>query len=138
MSTRISDRRLDALPAALIAPGLLLAACSAQPQQTGNTVAQARADQPDAAEHSERIFCARGAAPLARRCTVDQAQTSRGLVLTLRAEDGGFHRLLVTRDGRGVVAADGAEPATVTVRGADGIDVAIGADRYQLPATVKR
>lgn len=121
-------------------PGLVLAACSGSPQQTGNSQAlvQGTTDRRHAAGDDTSILCARGAAPLARRCTIDQAQTSRGLVLTLRAEDGGFHRLLVTRDGRGVVAADGAEPATVTVRGADGIDVAIGADRYQLPATVKR
>jgi hypothetical protein len=136
MSTRISDRRV----VALLVPGLVLAACSGPPQQTANAQAPApvAADQRHAAEDDERILCARGTAPLARRCTVDRAQTDRGLVLTLRAEDGGFHRLLVTRNGRGVVAADGAEPATVTVRGADGIEVAIGADHYQLPATVKR
>ncbi len=136
MSTRISDRRV----VALLMPGLVLAACSGAPQQSGNSqaLAQGTTDQRHPVEDHARILCARGAAPLARRCTIDQAQTSRGLILTLRAEDGGFHRLLVTRDGRGVVAADGAEPATVTIRGADGIDVAIGADRYQLPATVKR
>jgi hypothetical protein len=57
-------------------------------------------------------------------------------VLTLHNPDGGFHRLLVTKDGRGVVAADGAEPAIVRVVGEREIEVAIGGDRYRLPATV--
>jgi len=45
--------------------------------------------------------------------------------------------LLVTQDGRGVIAADGAEAAKVTITGADGIEVALGGNRYRLPATVK-
>ena len=44
--------------------------------------------------------------------------------------------MLVTHDGRGVIAADGAEPAKVTVVGTDGIEVSIGGDRYRLPATI--
>ena len=65
-------------------------------------------------------------------------QTGSGLMLTVRhADDGRFHRLLVTRDGRGVVAADGAERAVVAIAG-DGIEVVIGGDRYRLPATVRR
>jgi len=36
-----------------------------------------------------------------------------------------------------VVAADGADAASVKVVGADAIEVAIGGDRYRLPATVK-
>ena len=36
-----------------------------------------------------------------------------------------------------VIAADGAEKATVTITGPGEIEVAIGGDRYRLPATVK-
>ena len=83
-----------------------------------------------------RVPCARGDAPLARTCTVERERRDDGLVLTVRHGDGGFRRLLVTRDGRGVVAADGAEPARVTIVDPRTIEVALGDDRYRLPATV--
>lgn len=71
-----------------------------------------------------------------RICLVEQDQGPDGVVLTLRHPDGRFRRLLVARDGRGVIAADGAEQAVVTVTGEKQIDVALGGDRYRLPATV--
>jgi hypothetical protein len=71
-------------------------------------------------------------------CAVDRAQSPEGLTLTVRAPDGSFRRLLVTKDGRGVVAADGVEQAVVTPVGSDRIEVVIGGDRYRLPATVKQ
>lgn len=58
-------------------------------------------------------------------------------MLTVRHPDGAFHRLLVTKDGRGVIAADGAETAVVTIIANGEIEVALGGDRYRLPATVK-
>ncbi|HEU4958786.1 MAG TPA: hypothetical protein VFT56_00115 [Sphingomonas sp.] len=58
-------------------------------------------------------------------------------MLVVRNPDGGFHRLQVTHDGRGVIAADGAESAKVTIVEAGTIEVAIGGDRYRLPAVVK-
>ena len=69
-------------------------------------------------------------------CAMDRTAGPQGTVLTLHNPDGGFHRLLVTKDGRGVVAADGAEPAIVRIVGAREIEVAIGGDRYRLPAIV--
>lgn len=68
---------------------------------------------------------------------MEQIATEQGTVLTVNAPDGGFRRLLVASDGRGVVAADGAEPAVVTPLDTHTIEVAIGGDRYRLPATVK-
>ena len=127
---RISDR--GAAGAAL----LLLAACS-DPAANGNALAQVESAQAAAAEEDGNIFCARGGDALKRDCTVDRTQGERGLILTVRHADGAFRRLLVTQDGRGVIAADGAEVATVTVVGRDGIDVALGNDRYRLPATVR-
>ncbi|PSJ39954.1 hypothetical protein C7I55_12205 [Sphingomonas deserti] len=79
-----------------------------------------------------------GAETFAPDCSVERRMTSDGLALTVRGPDGGFHRLLVTRDGRGVVAADGAVPAQVTPVAANRIEVAIAGDRYRLPATVKQ
>ncbi len=132
MSTRISDA---------IAGGalLLVAACSGPSDRTANAQAlgKVETEQRKAADDEGRILCARRDAPMARGCTIERTQTRGGLTLTVsHDDDGGFHRLLVTRDGRGVVAADGAEPATVRIVDG-GIEVAIGGDRYRLPATIR-
>lgn len=55
----------------------------------------------------------------------------------MRHADGGFRRLLVTHDGRGVVAADGAEAAVVATVADNMIEVTLGNDRIRLPATVR-
>ena len=79
----------------------------------------------------------RGRQAFARDCTVERTESAEGLILTVRRPDNGFHRLLVVKDGRGVIAADGAESAKVSVIGDGRIEVAIGGDRYRLSATVK-
>lgn len=70
-------------------------------------------------------------------CTVERSTLPDGIVLTLHHPDGGFRRLQVATDGRGVVAADGADVASVKVVSPGSIEVAVGEDRYRLPATVK-
>jgi len=115
---------------------LALAACSqrADPGAMSNAIDNAQA----AAGGDDRIECAAaGAATFARDCTVERTESAEGLILTVRRPDNGFHRLLVVKDGRGVIAADGAEEAKVTVIGDGRIEVAIGGNRYRLPATVK-
>ena len=129
MSTRIS-KPLQCLVVFLSVP---LAACGRE-QKADTTVAAQRQATP---ANEARIACARGNAALAASCTIEQAQGRDGAILTIRHPDGGFRRLLVTQDGRGVIAADGAEVAKVTVLSADGIEVALGGDRYRLPATIK-
>lgn len=115
---------------------LALAACGPAKPDT-QVLAKAEAQQSAQAEDDGRLLCATaGAKAFARVCTVDREQSAQGLVLTVRHPDGGFHRLLVTKDGRGVVAADGAQPAMVTIVGPEEIEVAIGDDSYRLPATV--
>ena len=59
-------------------------------------------------------------------------------LLTLRHPSGGFRRLQVVTDGRGVISADGAEPAKVATVGTSLIEVSVGEDRYRLPAVVER
>lgn len=116
MSTRISS----------LAVLLLLAACGQGAESI--TAAQVAGD---------RIDCAPpGAQGFSRVCTVDRMRSDEGLVLTVHQPGGGFHRLRTTRDGRGVVAADGAEQAVVSVTDPRTIEVAIGGARYRLPATV--
>ena len=131
MSTRISN------PVPLLLLPILLTGCGGR-SDTANTdvLARVEAQQRVDAEDDGRILCAHGDAPLTRDCTVDRTDDTQGLILTLRHPDGGFRRLRVTGDGRGVVAADGADEAKVSVVGAEGIEVALGGDRYRLPATI--
>lgn len=82
------------------------------------------------------VACARGGDALAPICSVDRTPTQDGVILTLRHPDGGFRRLKITGDGRGVVAADGAEAAKVRIAGSNEIDVTLGEDHYRLPATI--
>jgi hypothetical protein len=87
---------------------------------------------------AEKIECALGgAAEFRSECAVERLNGPEGLVLVVRAPSGSFRRLSVTRDGRGIVAADGADPARVSVIGEGRIEVAIAGDRYRLPATVR-
>lgn len=115
---------------------LLLAACGsgAPPAQDSNGAAAPPPGAPD-----NRIDCqVAGAGTFERACTVESAAGPNGRVLTIRKADGGFRRLLVTNDGHGVIAADGAERAQVTLLSDRRIEVAIGGDRFRLPATVRR
>ena len=92
---------------------------------------------PPAAKAGDRIECAvDGAATFERVCTVERV-AGRDLHFTVQSPSGSFRRLVATGDGRGVMAADGAEAAKVTVIGPGLIEVSIGADRYRLPARIR-
>lgn len=103
-----------------------------QPPALGGASARA-----EAAENGIAYCALAGADEFAPDCRIDRVRGRDGLVLTLRHPDGGFRRVLVTGDGRGVIAADGAEPAIVTPVSDREIEIAIAADRYRLPATVR-
>jgi hypothetical protein len=109
-----------------------LAACGEEQQEA------ARAQEQREVAAAPHFPCAKDDAPLRPDCTAERMQTKDGWVITIRHPDGHFRRLRVTDDGRGVVAADGAEPARTTPAGADSVDIAIAGDRYRLPATVGR
>jgi hypothetical protein len=116
---------------------LLLAACGG-PEPAGEAERAAAPENAATSEASDKIECAMGgAAELERSCTVERGPGPGGTILTLRGPNGGFRRLLITGDGRGVIAADGAEPALVTPIADDRIEVSIGGDRFRLPATVR-
>ena len=115
---------------------LTIAGCGDEPTREAETGASAPARNvpPD-----NRIDCRIGPdAQFERSCTFDREEGPQGVTLTVRKPDGGFRRLRVVTDGRGVVAADGAEPAQVTVMDDRRIEVAIGEDRFRLPATIGR
>lgn len=121
----------------LLLVALTLGACG-ESKTDHATLARVEAEQKTRQDDSGTIACAqRGTQAFTRTCTVERADGANGLVLTVRHPDGAFHRFLVTKDGRGVIAADGAERAVVTVIGTGEIEVALGGDRYRLPATVK-
>jgi len=90
----------------------------------------------DAIVGAQPVACGTSIAALAPDCTIERDTSPDGPVLTLRKPDGSFRRLLMVRDGRGVIAADGAEPARVSAAGGKDIDVAIGGMVYRLPARV--
>jgi hypothetical protein len=101
-------------------------------------LAATEAQQVRDAATSGRIFCALGGASGFRLdCTMDRMTSTDGTVLVLGRDDAGFRRFRITNDGRGVVAADGAEQARVTVIDNGMIEVAVAQDRYRLPATIR-
>lgn len=82
-----------------------------------------------------RIECAlEGTKLFDRTCTVEEMSSEGGAILVVGRSNVGYRRLQITTDGRGVVSADGAEPAKVSIVGDNVIEVAIGNDRYRLPA----
>ncbi|WP_375403977.1 hypothetical protein [uncultured Sphingomonas sp.] len=118
-----------------LAPLALTAACSKE--GAAERDAEALVDRPIVIAEINHVTCAHPGEDLAPLCTIDRERTDQRLALTVRHPDGAFRRLRVTADGRGVVAADGAEPARVAVLDAENIEVAVGGDRYRLPATVQ-
>ncbi|WP_411341869.1 hypothetical protein V6U71_08720 [Sphingopyxis sp. J-6] len=114
-------------------PFLLLAGCSGAPDNGELAEAEARGSR-EAAENG-RIECAlEGAKLFDRTCTVEEMSGADGTVLVVGRGDVGYRRLLIATDGRGLVSADGSEPAKVTIVGDKLIEVAVGTDRYRLPA----
>ncbi|WP_238475417.1 hypothetical protein [Sphingomonas cavernae] len=107
---------------------LLLTACGGQ-----------GAGEDAGAADAGRIECAAaGESAFRSDCTVERSKDDAGaLILTVSHPDGAFRRLRVVDDGRGVVAADGAEEAQVSVIAGGGIEVSLAGERYRLPATIK-
>jgi hypothetical protein len=101
-------------------------------------VACQRAEQPAAtADADGKIDCRIGAdTQFNRFCTLERTRNEQGLLLTVHKPDGGFRRLIATRDGRGVTAADGAEQAQVQIIGDNLIEVGIAGDSFRLPARI--
>ena len=114
--------------ASILFPLVLLAACGGDPAPEHNAFAETVRN---------RIDCRfPGNAQFERSCTFER-DSNDAAVLVIRKPDGGFRRLRIVADGRGVVAADGAEPARVTILADNRIEVAIGGDFFRLPATVR-
>ena len=118
---------------AALASVWLLAGCDSAPDN--GTLAEAEARGSREAAANGRIECAlEGAKLFDRTCTVEEMSGADGTVLIVGKPAVGYRRLQVTTDGRGLIAADGSQPATVAIIGEGLIEVAVGADRYRLPA----
>ena len=65
-------------------------------------------------------------------CTMERDTRDGQALLIVRHPDGGFHRLELGVEGRGIVAADGADIAVVS-QGEGAVEVHVGPDRYRLP-----
>jgi hypothetical protein len=80
-----------------------------------------------------KVECAlAGATQFTPDCTMERAQDGAQKFVTLRHPDGGFRRLEIGVEGRGIIAADGADQAVVTP-GEGVVEVTVGPDRYRLP-----
>ena len=98
---------------------LALAACSRAPAET---------------LVGEAIGCAlAGATTFKPDCTAERSSAGGKQFIVLHNPDGGFHRLEVVADGRGVIAADGAHEIASALAG-NSLEVAIDGDRYRLSA----
>ena len=89
-------------------------------------------------DEGNRIECRFGGLEQFERSCTYEREGERGELLVIRKPDGGFRRLRIVDDGRGVIAADGAEPARVTIVESNQIEVEIGGDIFRLPATMRR
>jgi hypothetical protein len=122
----------------VIGLALAVAACGDAKVDDAKSLAEAEAMAQNKAANSGAIDCAvSGFKTFSRTCTVERELSGTDLILTIRHDDGGFRRFKVMKDGRGLIAADGAEPAVLTTIGANLIEVAVAGDKYRLPATVK-
>lgn len=100
----------------------------------GCSVSEATQELP--VDDESAISCAIGtASQFSRLCRVEREIVEGTLFLVIQHDDGAFRRLEVLTDGRGVAAADGADEARITVFDGE-IEVAIGQDRYLIPAVI--
>ena len=115
---------------------LLVSGCNGAPGK--DALAEAEAHGSNEALKDGRIECAlEGAKGFDRTCTIDEMSGADGAILVVGKPDVGYRRLQIATDGRGVISADGSEPAKVTIIGDGVIEVAVGGDRYRLPANTK-
>lgn len=89
-------------------------------------------------EGRERIECMiSGQSEFEQMCTVEKLSGPGGTRLIARAPDGAFRRFMVVKDGRRVIAADGAEEVKVKRAGSGSIDVISGDITWRLPVGTK-
>lgn len=84
------------------------------------------------------IDCAlAGAAKFAPDCFAQDSRSGDQRFLTVRHKDGAFRRFQMVDDGRGVIAADGADEASAKWTAEGVLEVSVAGDRYRFPARMK-
>jgi len=95
-------------------------------------------DEEGAAISVAKLSCALGdEQAFTDSCTLQRLVGSERTTIVLGRGDVGFRRFVMTADGRGLITADGAEPARVSIVGDAEVEVAVGDDRYRMPATIQ-
>lgn len=95
-------------------------------------------DAEGAAKSVAMVSCALGdETEFTPSCSLQRLDGAARSTIVLGRGDVGFRRFVITADGRGLTAADGAEPARVAIIGAAEVEVTVGNDRYRLPATIQ-
>ena len=121
---------------AFAAPLPLFVASCGEPDN--DVLAEAERNAAREASLDGRIQCALdGADVFAQNCETERLVGEDGVTLVIRRPDSGFRRFNVLTDGRGLEAADGAEPAELELMDDERILVTVGSDRYILPARVQ-
>lgn len=119
----------------LLSCTLLITACG---KPDNGVLAEAERRGADQAGDLGMIECAiNGESSFSRVCEKERLVGEGVTSLIIRHPDGGFRRFNILTDGRGLEAADGAEPARVTVVENDRILVRVGPDKYLMPAKMK-
>lgn len=121
----------------LILSGLLLglSACGAKEDEN---LAAAESNSAQRAAQDGRLDCAlAGETRFSLTCSTERISDDNGTILVIRHPDGGFRRLRVLTNGRGLEVADGSEKATISIESGNRIMVTVANDRYLMPATVK-
>jgi len=78
-----------------------------------------------------------GSTKFAPDCFVEDSRAGERRFLTVRHKDGAFRRFEMVNDGRGVIAADGADEAVANWSSEGVLEVVVGAERYRFPARMK-
>lgn len=100
--------------------------------------ALAACSKPEEKPQGRVIDCAlAGADKFLPDCFVQDSRVGNQRFLTVRHKDGAFRRFEMVDDGRGVVAADGADAATARWSAEGVLEVTVAQDRYRFPARMK-
>ncbi|MFM5923308.1 MAG: hypothetical protein ACKOPG_03870 [Novosphingobium sp.] len=108
-----------------LAAALLGCVCLSACSQGGAEQAEAK---------GEPVFCALGGSQdFKDQCRIERAVVDGAQVIVVRHPDGAFRRLEVSKDGKNLLAADGADQSQSALKG-DRYEVILGPDRYVIPA----
>ena len=110
-----------------LALALALGACG-----KGDDAVQATAPATTAPPRDAALCALGGSGEFRDDCTIERGTSEGVAFVVVHHPDGGFRRLLVSRDGQALESADGAQ-ATRSARKGDRFEVILGDDRYIIP-----